>query len=79
MAIDETVTVYSFRVFDPDAADEPGTMRLVPYKASREVIATKFAGAEVLEGTGIDVAHDEIDHQGLYRRVATGWGDLPAH
>ena len=32
--------------------------------------------ARVLEGTGEDVPLSELDAQGRYRRIATGWGEL---
>lgn len=67
----ETVTVFSFRVFDTESRD----MRLSRYKAPRDVIAR--LGGEALEGTSEHVSHAELDKQGRYRRIATGWGELP--
>ena len=67
----ETVRVYSFRVFDLNA----GEMRIAKFKAQRETIVSQFAG-HVLELTGEDVAPGELDEQGRYRRIATGWGSL---
>ena len=67
----QTVKVYSFRIFD----SETGGMRHAAYKASRKVIASTLGG-EVLEGTEQEVASDELDGLGRYRRLATGWGEL---
>lgn len=67
----DAVKVFSFRAFDA-AANE---MRIVNFKATREAIVRRFDG-EVLEGTGHCVAPGELDDQGRYRRVATGWGEL---
>lgn len=67
----ETVTVFSFRVFDSDSGD----MRLATCKAPREVIVSHFHG-EVLEGTDHRVPKAELDEHGRYRRIATGWGEL---
>lgn len=67
----ETVTVYSFEVveFGPERA------RLSTFKAPRELILSKFKG-EPLEGTGEVVPLADLDAEGRYRRIATGWGDL---
>jgi len=67
----ELVKVYSFRVFDEGNRD----WRIAPHKAPRDVVVERFGG-EVLEGTAHEVAPDELDGQGRYRRLATGWGDL---
>lgn len=71
MQATDTVTVYSFRMFELDAE----TYHVAPFKASRELISDRFGG-EVLEGTGLDVEAESLDAQGRYRRVATGWGAL---
>ena len=71
MNIKDTVTVYNFRVFDAHAHE----MRLATCKAPLEVIASMFGG-EPLEGTAHEVAVSELDDQGCYRRIATGWGEL---
>lgn len=71
MSQQETVTVYSFRVFDSQAM----TMALAPFQAERQRIVKGFGG-EVLEGTGHEVPREALDRQGRYRRVATGWGEL---
>jgi hypothetical protein len=67
----ETVTVYSFRVFELDAE----AYHVAPFKAPRHVITQRFRG-DVLEGTGLEVDADELDEQGRYRRIPTGWGAL---
>jgi len=67
----DSVKVYSFRQFDAGTKE----MHLVGYKATREAIASHFGG-EVLEGTGQSISSGEIDEHGVYRRIATGWGDL---
>ena len=67
----DTVKVYNFCVFDIDAKH----MRIAPCKAPRDVIVRRFHG-EVLEGTAQCVAVDELDEDGRYRRIATGWGEL---
>ncbi len=67
----DTVTVYSFRVFGSDAE----TYAVAPFKAPRHLITEHFRG-DVLEGTGEEIGADELDAQGRYRRIATGWGAL---
>lgn len=66
-----TVTVYNFRVLGtaPEGWTQP------PYKATRRTIVGELH-AEVLEGTAEEIHSDLLDDQGLYRRVATGWGEL---
>ncbi|MDL2337725.1 MAG: hypothetical protein QFE16_07785 [Pseudomonadota bacterium] len=66
------VEVFGFRVFDPRAHE----LRVSKYKASRHVIVTLFGG-EVLEGTAEHVSSKDLDEHGRYRRIATGWGELP--
>lgn len=67
----ETVTVYAFQL----AESAPEDFRLAPFKATREAVVD-LHGGEVLEGTGEEVALDQLDSQGRYRRIATGWGAL---
>lgn len=67
----ESVTVYNFCTFDLSVK----AMRVAHGKAPRELIVARFGG-EVLEGTAELVSAADLDAQGLYRRVATGWGDL---
>ena len=71
MDAEKQVKVYGFAVFDA----QQGAMRPSRYKASRELIATRFNG-EVLEGTAEFVDADALDENGRYRRVATAWGEL---
>ncbi len=67
----DTVEVLSFRTFDLEA----GVMRLSKFKATRHAIVASLGG-EVLEGTEQEVSRAELDEQGHYRRIATGWGEL---
>jgi hypothetical protein len=67
----QTVKVYSFRVFDVHA----NGLRVAKHKATREAIVSQLGG-EVLEGTGQDVSPAELDEEGRFRRIATGWGEL---
>jgi len=67
----DTVTVYSFRVFEL----EPETQHVSRFKAPRHLIAERFRG-KVLEGTGEEVETSALDAEGRYRRIATGWGEL---
>lgn len=67
----KTVTVYCFRMLDSGIE----TARQVGFKATREQIAA-LRSAEILEGTAERVPTSELDSQGRYRRIATGWGEL---
>lgn len=71
MVMSDTVTVYSFLVFDGG----PETAQIAGFKATREAIE-RVPGGRVVEGTGQDVAAAELDRRGRYRRIATGWGAL---
>ena len=71
MAIDSTVTVYSFRTYD----ETTRSLELARFKAPRELIATRFKG-QVLEGTEEVIEASALDREGRYRRIATGWGEL---
>jgi len=72
MSEDKTVTVYNFQVIGL----RPESPTVSTFKASRVLIQQKFKG-QVLEGTGEDVSITELDAEGRYRRIATGWGELP--
>jgi hypothetical protein len=72
MSEHKTVTVYSFRV--NDLRHESPTVS--SFKASRELIRQRFNG-KVLEGTAEAVSITDLDAEGRYRRIATGWGELP--
>ena len=66
-----TVKVYSFQYFDVDAK----LWRISNYKATRGAIVSHLGG-EPLEGTEHEIDPAELDGQGRYRRIATGWGEL---
>jgi hypothetical protein len=67
----ETVTVFHFETLDGGVE----MARFAGYKATRERIAA-IRGAKLLEGTGEKVPTTELDAQGTYRRIPTGWGEL---
>ena len=67
----DTVTVYSFQIIEFG----PERSRLATFKAPRELILDRFKG-ELLEGSDEDVPIADLDAEGRYRRVATGWGEL---
>lgn len=69
---DATVTVYGYLT----RLQPPASHHTWRHKAPREVIVERFAG-EVMEGTGEDVPLSELDGEGRFCRVATGWGELP--
>lgn len=70
-AFDVPVTVYAFRCYDPDM----GGYVVPPFKATKRAIAQHFKG-EALTLTGEDVDPAELDDEGRWFRVATGWGHL---
>lgn len=72
MSNERTVTVYGYLPRLP-----LGTPHSWRHKAPREVIE-RFE-AELIEGTAEEVPMSELDAQGLFCRVATGWGELPPH
>lgn len=65
------VTVYNFSQFEI-GSDTPVVSG---FKAQRQAIAKVFRG-QVLEGTGEEVPESELDQEGRFRRIATGWGSL---
>jgi hypothetical protein len=69
--VTDTVTVYSFRVFDLESKD----MQVSGYKATRKAIGA-LRRAEVLEGTAEQVPASALDEHQHFRRRATGWGEL---
>ena len=71
MDASEIVTVYNFSQFEL-GSDTPVVSG---FKAQRQAIAKVFKG-QVLEGTGEEVPTSELDEEGRFRRVATGWGSL---
>ncbi len=70
-SISQTVTVYHFRVCEPDVEG----FHVSSFKASRELIVDRFGGI-VMEGTDEQVEPSALDAEGRYRRIATGWGEL---
>lgn len=66
----ETISVFSFRFYD-GGSERP---EVAPFKATRETIA--LLHGEVLEGTDEEVARHELDADGHFRRMPTGWGEL---
>lgn len=71
MDASKIVTVYNFSQFEI-GSDTPV---LSGFKAQRQAIAKIFRG-QVLEGTAEEVPESELDQDGRFRRVATGWGSL---
>jgi hypothetical protein len=67
----DTVTVFSFRAFDPDSRQ----MLLGGCKATRDAIAAIHL-AEPVPGTAEEVPLHALDAQGCFRRLPTGWGAL---
>jgi hypothetical protein len=65
------ITVYNFRMLDSGFE----TAAISTFKATRQAIVDIFGG-DPLEGTGQKVDKAELDAQGRYRRIATGWGEL---
>lgn len=71
METSKIVTVYNFSQFEI-GSDTPVVSG---FKAQRQAIAKIFKG-QVLEGTAEEVPESELDQDGRFRRVATGWGSL---
>lgn len=63
------VTVYAFHIADA----HPEESRIAPYKATRAVIERQYR-AQVIEGTAEQVDPAELDADGHFRRLPTGWG-----
>jgi hypothetical protein len=66
----DVVKVYAFRVFGSHV-ESP---RLANFKATRETI--RRLEGELVPGTEQAVSRSELDSDGRYRRIATGWGGL---
>ena len=66
----KTVEVYYFRPIHSGAE----STELSRFKAPRDVV--KRLKGQVVEGTGEEVTVDQLDAEGRYRRIATGWGEL---
>jgi hypothetical protein len=69
--LEQTVVVHSFRCFDIDL----GTELVPPFKATRHAIEHRFGG-EALEITAEAVDPSELDAEGRWFRVASGWASL---
>jgi hypothetical protein len=68
---EKPVKVYNFWTYDK-GAESP---QLAPFKATRDAIAKVWKG-KLADGTEQVVKASDLDAQGRYRRVATGWGEL---
>jgi hypothetical protein len=66
----DVVKVYAFRV----AGSHVESPRLANFKATHETI--RRLEGEVVPGTEEDVARSQLDGEGRFRRIATGWGSL---
>ncbi|MDE2394202.1 MAG: hypothetical protein KGL43_04600 [Burkholderiales bacterium] len=64
------VKVYSFQLYETQF-ESP---LVAPYKAPLDLI--QALGGSPLKGTDEDVPAHDLDEQGRFRRVATGWGEL---
>lgn len=73
MPSSDLVTVFHFGQYE-SGSDVP---KVSPFKATRETIVNALK-CSVLEGTGEQVPRDALDGGGRFRRVATGWGELPS-
>lgn len=70
MSDSNTVTVYDFRITGLPVE----SLKIPGYKATLEAI--RAAGGNPLPGTAQEVPVDEVDENGHYRRLATGWMPL---
>ena len=66
----DSVVVYSLRLYPAHTEN----LEMAGFKATLDVI--KALGAEPIAGTAQSVPRSELDRQGRYRRIATGWGEL---
>lgn len=66
----DSVVVYNLRLHPAHTED----LQVAGFKAPLDVI--KALGAEPVAGTAQSVLRSELDRQGRYRRIATGWGEL---
>lgn len=64
------VAVYAFMHLE-EGLERP---KLAPFKATRQAVEAR--GGMLLEGTRQVVEPSEVDEDGLFVRVPTGWGDL---
>jgi hypothetical protein len=65
-----TVTVHGFHTRTGPVENPQVSL----FKATPAAI--RRLGGEIIEGTAEDVPREELDDEGRYRRVATGWGAL---
>jgi len=65
------VAVYNFRMLERGYESAP----VSPFKATRQAITEHFRG-DLLEATEELVAMADLDREGRYRRMPTGWGEL---
>jgi hypothetical protein len=65
------VKVFNFWTLDKSVE----TPKMAPFKATREAIRDTWRG-RVAEGTEQLVDASDLDGNGRYRRVASGWGEL---
>ncbi len=68
---DTQVVVHAFVCYDPQACAEV----VPPFKATRQTIAARYRGTP-LPHTAETVDRDELDDEGRWTRVASGWGAL---
>ncbi len=69
--LDRPVVVYAFQCLDVDL----GARIVPPFKATRHAIEHQFNG-EALDLTGETVDASELDHEGRWFRLASGWASL---
>lgn len=70
MQADQSVTVYRYWVVPPQGAHRAMSSDM----ATLDVIEREL-GSAALVGTAKLVPETEVDPQGHYRRIATGWGE----
>ena len=66
----QQVHVFNFRIMD----GHPENQRVASYKATLAHI--RALGGQLLPATKQAVAVDELDAEGRYRRLPTGWSEL---
>lgn len=71
-SLDRPVLVHAFECFDIGA----GAIIIPPFKATEHAIAHHFRG-KVLPLTAERVDPAELDSEGRWFRLATGWSSLP--
>lgn len=65
-----TVVVYGLHLYSANVENR----EVAGFKATLDRI--KALGGQPMEGTAQSVLLSELDRQGRYRRIATGWGEL---